>query len=90
MATAQNVPAQRDPDQLVADIEATRNRLASTIDQIVDRANPKNVARRGAENVKAKFVAPDGSVRMETVAPVAGALVGVIVLVVVLRRFVGQ
>lgn len=90
MATAQNVPAQRDPDQLVADIEATRNRLASTIDQIVDRANPKNVARRGVESVKAKFVAPDGSVRMETVGPVAGGLVGFVVLVVVLRRFVGQ
>lgn len=91
MASGSNVPARRDdPDALVADIEATRDRLATTIDQIVDRANPKNIARRGVENVKARFVAPDGSVRMETVAPVAGAVVGVLVLIVVLRRYVGQ
>jgi hypothetical protein len=90
VASGSNAPAHRDPDRLVADIEATRDRLATTIDQIVDRANPKNVARRGINSVKARFVAPDGSVRMETVGPVAGAVVGVVVLVVVLRRFVGQ
>jgi Protein of unknown function (DUF3618) len=90
VASGSNVPARRDPDMLVADIEATRDRLATTIDQIVDRANPKNIARRGIESVKARFVAPDGSVRMETAGPVAGVVVGVVVLVVVLRRFVGQ
>jgi hypothetical protein len=90
VASGSNAPANREPDQIVADIEATRDRLASTIDQIVDRANPKNVARRGLESVKAHFVAPDGSVRMENVAPVAGAVAGVIVLAVVIRRFVGQ
>jgi BASS family bile acid:Na+ symporter len=90
VASGQNLPAQRNPDQLVAEIEVTRDRLASTIDQIVDRANPKNVARRGLERVKARFVAPDGSVRMDTAGPVAGGVVGVVVLIVVLRRFVGQ
>ena len=90
MASGQNLPAQRNPDQLVAEIEVTRDRLASTIDQIVDRANPKNIARRGLESVKARFVAPDGSVRMGTAGPVAGGVVGVVVLIVVLRRFVGQ
>jgi hypothetical protein len=90
VASGPNLPAQRNPDQLVAEIEVTRDRLASTIDQIVDRANPKNVARRGLESIKARFVAPDGSVRMETAGPVAGGVVGVIVLIVVLRRFVGQ
>lgn len=64
--------------------------MATTIDQIVDRAHPKNVARRWVESVKARFIAPDGSARMETVAPVAGAAVGVVVLIVVLRRYVGQ
>lgn len=88
MASGSNVPAHQDPDKLVADIEVTRDRLATTIDRIVDRANPKNIARRSIESVKARFIAPDGSVRMETAGPVAGAAVGVIVLVVVLRRFV--
>jgi len=90
VASVSNAPARRDPDRLVADIEQTRDRLATTIDQIVDRANPKNAARRSLANVKARFVAPDGSVRMETAGPVAGGLVGVVILVVVLRRFVGQ
>lgn len=90
MASGSNAPAHRDPDRLVADIDATRDRLATTIDQIVDRANPKNVARRAMTSVKERFVAPDGSLRMETVGPVAGTVAGVVVLIVVLRRFVGQ
>jgi hypothetical protein len=90
VASGSNAPAHQDPDRLVADIDVTRNRLASTIDQIVDRAHPRNVAQRALNNVKDRFLAPDGSVRMETVGPVAGALAGVVVLVVALRRFVGQ
>ncbi|MDP9417906.1 MAG: DUF3618 domain-containing protein [Actinomycetota bacterium] len=74
----------RSPDRIEADIEATRERLAGTIDQIGVRVAPKNVARRGVESLKAQFVNPDGSVRAERVAPVAG-FVALIVTVRVLR-----
>lgn len=90
MAAGTNAPTQRDPSDIVADIEATRERLAGTIDAIVDRTNPKNVATRALGRVKAHFVDQSGSVRPEKVAPVVGAVVGVVVLVVALRRFVGD
>ena len=78
------------PDAMVRDIEATRDRLAETIDAIVDRTNPKNIARRAIDRVKARFVNPDGSPRIETIAPVAGAVVGTVVLIVGVRRLVGR
>lgn len=80
----------RSPDQMVDDIEIVRARLAATIDQITDRANPKNIARRRLEDVKARFLNPDGSPRLETIVPVAGATVGAIVLIVVIRHFGGR
>ena len=48
------------PDQLVDEIEDIRIRLAGTIDELIDRSNPKNVARRQLDKVKARFVTPDG------------------------------
>lgn len=80
----------RSPDQLVDDIEVVRERLAATIDQISDRANPKNAARRRLEDVKARFVNRDGSPNMEAIVPVAGAVIGAIVLIVVIRYVVGR
>lgn len=90
MAAGSDASAQRDPDDIVADIEATRDHLAGTVDAIVDRVNPKNVARRTLDSVKSHFVDDSGSVRAEKVAPVVGAVVGVVALVVALRHFVGD
>jgi hypothetical protein len=80
----------QNPDVIVRDIEATRHRLAGTIDEIVDRTNPKNIARRTLDRVKARFVEPDGSPRMETIAPVAGAVVGTVILIVGVRRLLAR
>lgn len=41
-----------DPDVLVAEIEATREDLAVTLDAIADRVSPKRVVKRGTERVK--------------------------------------
>jgi Protein of unknown function (DUF3618) len=46
-----NVP----PDVLVTQIESTRADLARTIDQITDRVNPANVARRTTDRVREKI-----------------------------------
>jgi hypothetical protein len=79
----------RAPDALVRDIEEARDRLAVTIDQIVERVNPKNAAQRTLGKVKARFVSDDGSPRIENIAPVAGGIVGVAALIVVVRHLVG-
>ena len=75
-------------DDLVDEIERTRERLAHTIDQLTYRTNPKVVARRSLDDLKARFVAPDGSLRLETVLPVALGVVGTVAALVVLRRVV--
>ncbi|MBW9205904.1 DUF3618 domain-containing protein [Mumia sp. zg.B53] len=78
------------PDQLVTQIDEVRNRLASNVDQLVYRASPKTVARRGLADVKARFVTPSGEPRMETIVPVVGGLVAFIGLVVVIRKIVSD
>jgi hypothetical protein len=80
--------AEAKPDELVDEIEEIRARLADTVDQLIDRTNPKNIARRGLENVKARFVEEDGSPKLGTIVPVVGGVVAVVVGIVVVRRLV--
>lgn len=72
-------------DSLESDIEATRERLADTIDQLVYRASPKTIARREVNAVKAYYVAPDGSPRSDHILKTAGIVAGVVAVMVVLR-----
>ncbi|MGI8457628.1 MAG: DUF3618 domain-containing protein [Propionibacteriaceae bacterium] len=41
-----------DPDQIRADIEATRQRLSNDVDTLTDEANPKTIAKRKVDHVK--------------------------------------
>ncbi len=82
--SGQDGAGERSPDRIVADIEQTRDRLAGTIDEITVRVAPKNVARKGADSLRAQFLHPDGSPRVERVAPIAG-VVALIALVRVIR-----
>lgn len=70
--------ADRDPDSIKNDIDQARNQLASTVDSLAERANP----RRVADDVK------DGLVAFVTkpavVVSLAGA--GALVLVLVIRK----
>ena len=77
------------PDALVDDIEQTREQLASTIDMLTDRVSPKNIAARQLARVKAHFVAADGSPRLDNIAKAAGVVVGLVAVVVVIRRVAG-
>ena len=82
MSQAEN----RGLESLENDIEATRARLADTIDQLAYRASPKTIARREIASLKAVYVAPDGSPRTDNMLKTAGAVVGFVALMVVLRR----
>ncbi|AWB91615.1 DUF3618 domain-containing protein [Aeromicrobium chenweiae] len=73
-------------DELVDEIDVIRERLAVTVDALVDRSNPKNIARRGLENLKGRFIDETGSPRMETIVPVVGGAIAVIAGIVVIRR----
>ncbi|UPK76303.1 DUF3618 domain-containing protein [Nocardioidaceae bacterium SCSIO 66511] len=77
------------PDQLVADIEETRERLAHTVDALIDRTSPKNIARRNLESIKSQFIDESGSPRFDTILPVVGGIVGFAGLIIVIRKAVG-
>ncbi|MGH3424111.1 MAG: DUF3618 domain-containing protein [Nocardioidaceae bacterium] len=78
------------PDDLVDEIEKVREHLATTVDALVDRVSPKNVARRTLAGVKAKFVDEKGSPRLETIVPVVGGTVLFVGVVLVIRKLVND
>ncbi|GAA3149502.1 hypothetical protein JOF29_006786 [Kribbella aluminosa] len=80
----------RTAEQIEADIAATRDRLASTVDELVDRANPKAVLERQVEQAKSQVFDEDGQLRTQKIVAVAGAVVGVVGVLLVIRRLVGR
>jgi hypothetical protein len=69
------------PARTPAEIEATRARLAGTVDAIAYRVKPANVARRGVESAKAQVVDEGGNLRAARVAVLAAAVAGAVGLV---------
>ncbi|GAB2655321.1 hypothetical protein GCM10009743_34860 [Kribbella swartbergensis] len=80
----------RTAEQIEADIAATRARLASTVDELVDRAHPKNVAKRQVEQAKAQVFDERGQLRTQKIVAVGGAAVGVLAVLLLIRRLVGR
>lgn len=71
------------------EIEQTRERLASTIDQLVYRSSPRTIVRREVTSVKSHFVdLQTGAPRTDNILKVAGGVVGVIVFFAVVRKIV--
>ncbi|NKY53052.1 DUF3618 domain-containing protein [Nocardia vermiculata] len=72
----------RDTEHIEREIEAARNRLASTLDELAVRADPQRIADNTKQVVVAKVSEP--KVKYSLIG--AGALVGVLVLVKIFRR----
>jgi hypothetical protein len=76
-----------DPRALEREVELRRAQLAGTIDELTARVAPAALKERGIATVKAKVTsfttAEDGSLRVERLAAVGAAVVGVTVLLVV-------
>ena len=77
-------------DQIEAEIEAARQRLAGTVDELHARTAPKEIARRQVETAKVRFTeatrTPQGDLRTERVAALAAAAVALLGIGVVRRR----
>ena len=71
---------------LEREMEETRERLAATIDELVERANPKNIAQRKVADVKAVFVDANGDPRTDNVLKVVAGVFGFAGLLVLIRR----
>lgn len=83
----------RSPEDIEADIERTRERLAGTVNEIADRVKPANVVRRktegvrqlvtyGVDSARAQVVDDRGNVRTERVAALGVAAVAAVGLLV--------
>ncbi len=86
MAKPDTQPQDRLPSSIEVEMEATRERLAGTIDQLVYRASPKTIVKREIASVKAHFVDAQGNPRTDNILKVAGVVVGLVAFVVVTRR----
>jgi hypothetical protein len=79
-------PSDAKPETIENDIEATRERLAATIDQLAYRASPKTIVRREIAGFKAHFVDAQGNPRTDNILKVAAGVVGFVAFVVVIRK----
>ena len=73
--------------KLEREIEETRERLATTIDQLIYRSNPKTIVGREVAQLKAFFVDPaNGEPRTENILKVVGGIVGTVAIFVLIRK----
>jgi len=79
MAEANGEVAVRDPDQLVKQIERTRENLARTIDTLTERVSPANVAKRAMSKVLDQASRPEVQIGAAAVAAVAAVTVTLVV-----------
>jgi len=79
-----------DTARIEKDIEAARARLEGTVNELAYRAQPKVIAQRQADSLKLRLNeathTPDGNLRVERIAAVAGAVVAFVVVVGLMRR----
>ena len=76
-----------DAAALEHEIEQTRERLATTLDQLLYRSNPKTIVSREVTSIKAHFVdAETGAPRTDNILKVAAGVVGTVVLLAVIRK----
>lgn len=89
----------RSQAQIEADLAATRERLAGSIEELIDQVHPKRVKQRqvaaakaflSAEiaNAKAQVFYPNGELRSTRLAAVGGAMAGSVTFLLVVRRMI--
>jgi hypothetical protein len=81
------VPAPpRSMDEIEAELEATRQRLAGRIDDLTDYVKPANIVERQKNKLKSVFVDEYGGIKPDRVLMAAGIVVAVVGLGVLRRR----
>lgn len=79
----------RSAHEIENDINASRTRLAATVDELAYRAKPKTIATRQLESTKSSIrnatFKGNGDLRLEVVAPVALVVVGLVAIAIVRR-----
>ncbi|HKJ12293.1 MAG TPA: DUF3618 domain-containing protein [Ornithinimicrobium sp.] len=80
----------RSENEIEADLSATRDRLAQTVDELAFRASPAEIKRRQLEKLRAKgnevAFDDDGDPRLDLLAVVLAGVSGVALLLGTARR----
>jgi len=79
-------PPPRSMDEIEAELEATRERLAGRIDDLTEYVKPANVVERQKNKLKSVFVDEYGGIKPDRVLIAAGIVVAVVGLSVLRRR----
>ncbi len=76
----------RSMDEIEAELDATRQRLAGRIDELEEYVQPNNVARRQLDKVRGVFVDEYGGIKPDRVLMAAGIVIAVVGIGALLRR----
>ena len=99
MAANDSTQPSRTPDQIEADIAAARLRLANSAEELIDQVHPNRIKQRQVDSVK-QFVGNEvdaakalvfnarGDLRQNRVLAIAGAVVGGLVFLAIVRGLV--
>ena len=86
MSHAEKPADTRAPETIEREIEATRDRLAVTIDQLLYRSSPKTIAKREAASFKGFFVDPQTGPRTDNIIKVAAGVGGFVAVMLIIRK----
>ena len=99
MATNESTQPTRTPEQIEADLAAARLRIAHSTEEFIDQVHPSRIKQRQVDNVK-QFVGNEvdaakalvynarGELRTERLLAVAGAVLGGLVFIAIVRGLV--
>ena len=93
--------ATRTRAEIEAELDAARDRLAQNIASLVNQVHPRAIAHRAVadvrsvvseqvDEVKAQFIAKDGSLNVTRLALVGAAVVGALAFFAVVRSITGR
>ncbi|HEX6248074.1 MAG TPA: DUF3618 domain-containing protein [Nocardioidaceae bacterium] len=86
MSDADKPADTRAPETIESEMDATRERLAHTIDQLLYRSSPKTIVKREVNGVKGFFVDPVTGPRTDNIVKVAVGVGGFIAVMLIVRK----
>lgn len=87
--------------EIEAEIAAARARLAGNVEGLINQVHPKAVVQRGIDEARSfaaaeyatarsQFVDPQGAPRWDRIGLIAGAVVGTVTFLLLVRSLVGR
>ncbi|MFZ1410403.1 MAG: DUF3618 domain-containing protein [Micropruina sp.] len=93
--------ATRTKADIEAEIAAARGRLAGNVEGLINQVHPKAVVQRGIDDARSfaaaeyasarsQFIDAQGALRLDRIGLIAGAVVGTVTFLLLVRSLVGR